>query len=53
MLLAVIVPLNVPAVVGVPEIKPDVEFKLTPVGNEPVATEYVGAGVPVAVTGKL
>jgi hypothetical protein len=50
LLAAVIVPLNVPAAVGVPEITPAV-LMANPVGR-PVAVKVIGA-VPVAVTVKL
>ena len=50
-LAAVIEPVNVLAVVGVPEIRPLVELIERPVGR-PVA-ENVGAGLPVATTWKL
>ena len=47
---AVIVPLNVPAAVGVPEIAPVALAKASPVGSAPVVTVNVIGAVPVAVT---
>ena len=47
-LLAVTMPVKVPAAVGVPEITPPV-LRLKPVGNAPEVTLKVGAGAPVAV----
>ena len=43
------VKLKVLATVGVPEIKPELEFKLNPVGNAPDVTPYV-IPAPVADT---
>jgi hypothetical protein len=48
-LVAVIVTVVVPGVVGVPEIVPVVPLKVRPVGSVPVR-EKVGFGLPVAVT---
>jgi len=45
---ALIVKLNVPAVVEVPVIAPVVSFKLKPVGSAPPATAHVIGVVPVA-----
>ena len=45
---AVIVPVNVPAVVGVPEITP-AEFNVRPGGKAPAVTAYVIGVLPVAV----
>ncbi len=45
---AVTVPVNAPAVVGLPEITP-VVLKLNPGGRLPAVTLNVGVGVPVAV----
>jgi hypothetical protein len=47
-LVALIVTLNVPAVVGVPEINPVLVFTLRPAGN-PVALKLVGLFVAVIV----
>ena len=41
--------LNVPAVDGVPEITPVVEFKLKPVGRLPLAIDHVIGVVPFAL----
>ena len=49
-MVAVTVPVNVPVAVGVPLSTP-VTLMVTPVGNEPALTKYVGA--PVAVYVKL
>jgi hypothetical protein len=45
-LVALTVTLEVPAPVGVPEIKPETVFTVTPVGN-PVAPKLVGVLVAV------
>jgi hypothetical protein len=47
---ALIAKLNVPAVVGVPEITPLDAFKLNPVGNVPLAITHVIGAVPVALS---
>ncbi len=47
-LVPVTVPVNVPVLVGVPEIRPE-ELKLRPGGRLPDVTLKVGAGVPLAV----
>ena len=41
---------KLPPVVGVPVIAPVLTSKLTPLGSEPVVTEYEGAGYPAADT---
>ena len=46
LLVALTVTLEVPAPVGVPEIKPETVFTVTPVGN-PVAPKLVGVLVAV------
>ena len=45
-------PANVPAVLGVPSTIPNTESSERPGGSIPVATEKVGAGLPVAVATK-
>jgi hypothetical protein len=45
---AVIVPVHVPRLVGMPEMTP-AELKLNPGGRVPDVTLKVGAGVPLAV----
>jgi hypothetical protein len=49
-LLAVMVIVEEPTVVGVPEIPPVVPLRLRPAGRLPAVTANVGLGVPVAVT---
>ena len=49
---AVMVPMKVPAAVGVPEITPPV-LRVRPVGRAPAVTLKVMEAVPVAVTVKL
>jgi hypothetical protein len=46
-------PANVPAELGVPSMTPNTSSSVRPGGRVPVATENVGAGVPVAVMTKL
>ena len=41
--------LNVPSVVGVPDITPLAAFKLRPAGNVPLDIDQVSGAVPVAV----
>ena len=41
--------LNVPSVVGVPEINPVLAFRLKPAGRLPLTISQVIGGVPVAV----
>jgi hypothetical protein len=40
------VKVNVPAICGTPDITPEFGFKLSPTGNEPVATLHVYGGLP-------
>jgi hypothetical protein len=47
---ALTVKLNVPAVVGVPEIAPEFMFKPKPVGRLPLVMDQVIGVVPVAVS---
>jgi hypothetical protein len=47
-LAAVMVEVNAPQVVGVPDRTPVVAFRLRPGGTVPVVTLKVGAGLPVA-----
>ena len=47
---AVSCPEKVPAAIGVPLMRPDVLFNARPVGSELATVEYVGAGVPLALT---
>ena len=51
-LVAVIVPVKVPAALGVPEMAPP-ELSVRPVGNAPAVTVKVLAGYPEAVLVKL
>ena len=46
---AVTVKVNAPAVVGVPDRIPVVVSRVRPPGSAPLATEKVGAGLPLAV----
>ena len=48
-LLARTVNVNGPTVVGVPDNTPLVEFRANPGGNAPLASAYVGVGLPEAV----
>lgn len=50
---ALIVKLNVPAVVGVPEITPVVPFMLKPLGKLPLSSDQVIGVVPVALSAWL
>ena len=52
-LLALMLPVKVPAAVGVPVMAPVVVFKVRLVGRLPLATAKVGAGLPLAATVKL
>ncbi len=47
---ALTVKLNVPTVVGVPEMTPVVEFNVSPAGSVPALIVNVGAGLPLAVS---
>ena len=47
---APIVKLDVPSVVGVPEITPVLEFKLKPAGREPLAVLQMIGVVPLAAS---
>ena len=46
-------PTNVPAALGTPSMTPNTLSSVRPNGSDPVATENVGAGVPVAVITEL
>ena len=46
-------PTKIPAVLGVPSMTPNTLSSVRPRGSAPVATENVGAGVPVAIIAKL
>ena len=48
-LLAVTMPVKVPAAAGVPLSTPVVPFSVTPAGKDPDVSPKVGAGEPVAV----
>ena len=48
-LVAVTVPVNTPAEVGLPESRPVVEFSVTPGGKAPELTLKTGVGEPLAV----
>ena len=47
-LVAVTVKVNVPVVVGVPEMTPVAELRVRPPGSDPLEIVKVGAGEPVA-----
>ena len=49
-LVALTVKVDVPVVVGVPEIMPVVSARLKPAGNVPMTTLHVMGAFPVAVT---